>query len=378
MIVSITEDGHRHFREVGFNIDSAGGRGTMFVTDWQFSTTPGVYYEEYPLFVDGQLYTFVGYFSYDQSLKMIDSVDIFNARYEKIASVVDIFVPVGTKPPDIKNDQFYLSGVDERVVDGGGSDYADLGAGNDVYVYGSGYDKVYGGAGYDIVEAAGHRQAGISVAAAGDDWWDVRSGSTLILSTKYVELIAFGGLAVHIDNGRMRWEAADALVAPIATSATIDTTRIFTGQAPAEHRMADLTEFATLQYNAYAAAGVMNPTLGPFEAFGKAYAADPTTRDRFTAEYGSLSQDDFLDKGYEAVFGVTPSAEARQSLAGQITYFRDLYVGAGIDPDSATLQARGAVLGQIIGYGYITPPEEWPGGGVGLAGIGLDGGGLLG
>ena len=372
MIVSITEDGQRHFKEVGFNIDSAGGRGTMFVTDWLFTSNPGVYYEEYPLVVDGHEYTFVGYFSYDQSVKMIDSVNIFNERYEKVATVVDVFVPVGTRPPDIKNDQFYLSGVDERIIDGGGSDYADLGSGNDVYIYGSGYDKIYGGEGYDLVEAAGFRQAGISVSAAGDDWWDVRSGSTLILSTKYVELIAFGGLAVHIENGHIRWEAANELIAAISTSAIIDTTCIFTGQAPAESRMPDLTLFAESQYRAYAAAGVMNPTLGPFEAFGKAYASDPTTRDRFASEYGSLSEDAFLDKGYAAVFGVAPGADARQALSGQIAYFRDLYVGAGIDPASAALEARGAVLGQIIGYGYISPPD------VQLTGIGLDAGGLFG
>jgi hypothetical protein len=378
MIVSITEDGHRHFKNMGFTIDSAGGRGTMFVTDWQFSSNPELYYEEYKLVVDGHEYTFVGYFSYNQSVKMIDSVNVFNTAYEKVATIVDVFVPVGTKPPDIRNDQFYLSGVDERVIDGGGSDYADLGAGNDVYIYGSGYDKIYGGEGYDLVEAAGFRQAGISIAAVGDDWYDIRSGSTLILSTKYVELIAFGGLAAHIDNGQVRWEAANELIAAISTSATIDTTLIFTGQAPAAQRMADLTLFADSQYRAYAAAGVMNPTLGPFEAFGKAYASDPTTRGMFASEYGSLSEDAFLDKGYAAVFGVAPSADARQALSGQIAYFRDLYVGAGIEPGAAALEARGAVLGQIIGHGYVTPASEWPGPQVALAGIGLDASGLFG
>lgn len=371
MIVSITQDGDRHFKSLGFNQGSAAGRGTMFVTDWRFTDNPTVYYEEYATVIDGHTYTVVGYFSYNQSLKMIDSVNIFNERYEKVATVVDVFVPVGTVPVDIRNDQFYMSSVDERIVDGGGNDYADLGSGNDVYVYGSGYDKIYGGEGFDRVESTVYPKIAISVAAAGDEWFDVRSGSTLLFSTKYVELITFDGLAVYIDNGQLRWEADPTLVSSIAARAAIDTTLIFTGQAPADGRLADLGEFAELQYRAYAAAGVMNPTLGPFEAFGKAYASDPTTRDLFASQYGSLSEDSFLDKGYTAVFGVAPSAEARTALAQQIQYFNGLYLGAGIDPASAALEARGAVLGQIVGYGYITPDSTGTAA-VTLAGVGSD------
>ena len=208
MIVSITDDGRKYFSDPSIVANTNSSRTSLFILDWTFPTDPSQYYQDYKTSYNGRDYTIVGYFSYDQKIKLIDSVDVFNARYEKIASIVDIFRPVGTKPVDIGNDQFYLSPADERLVDGGGDDYADLGDGNDVFYYVSGRDKIYGGAGLDMVEAAGFSHPSLSVAAAGDDWYDVRSGARLLFSTKYVELIAFGGFAARIEGDKVRFETA--------------------------------------------------------------------------------------------------------------------------------------------------------------------------
>lgn len=355
MIVSITEDGRKYFSDNSIVPNTKSSTTSLFILDWTFSTDPSQYYQEYKTSFNGRDYTIVGYFSYDQKIKLIDSVDVFNARYEKIASIVDVFRPVGAKPVDIGNDQFYLSPADERLVDGGGDDYADLGDGNDVFYYVSGRDKVYGGAGLDMVEAAGFSHPSLSVAAAGDDWYDVRSGARLLFSTKYVELIAFGGFAARIEGDKVRFETAPELVSSIAAKAAIATAAVFTGLTPSQARFDELVSFGETQYRAYAETGVANPSLGPFEAFGKAYAADVATKSIFASRFGSLGEQAFLDLAYETVFAVKPEAAASAALSAQIAYFGKLYRDVGISGADAALQARGAVLGQIVGYAFTDP-----------------------
>lgn len=355
MIVSITEDGKTYFSDPSIVANTAGSPTTLFILDWAFSKDPTLYYEEYKYSFNGREYTFVGYFSYDQEVKRIDSVDVFNARYEKIATIVDVFRPVGAKPVDSGNDQFYLSPADERVVDGGGDDYADLGDGNDVFYYTSGRDKIYGGAGIDVVEAAGFAHPSLSVVAAGDDWYDVRSGAKLLFSTKYVELIAFGGFAARIEGETIRFETAPELVSSIAAKAAIATAAVFTGLTPSQARFDELVAFGELQYRSYAEAGVANPSLGPFEAFGKAYAGDLATKGDFADRFGGLGEQAFLDLAYETVFAVKPDAAASAALSAQIAYFSKLYRDVGIAEADAALQARGAVLGQIVGYAFTDP-----------------------
>ena len=45
------------------------------------------------------------------------------------------------------------------------------------------------------------------------------------------------------------------------------------------------------------------------------------------------------------------------NFQGQINFFTPLYIGAGETPAQAALDARGAVLGQMIGYSFLSPPS---------------------
>ena len=75
----------------------------------------------------------------------------------------------------------------------------------------------------------------------------------------------------------------------------------------------------------------------------------------FAAKYGALSTNDFVTQAYTEVFGVTPSAGAAANLQGQVAYFTSLYTGAGIAAAQAALLAKGATVGQILGYAITDP-----------------------
>jgi Ca2+-binding RTX toxin-like protein len=198
MIISITNDGDRFLKSDAFASVSVMGYMPQLLLDWSFSKENN-YYEEKTTYIGNEKLSFVGYFSYDNDIKIVDNVDVFNVRYEKVASIVDIFVPVGSTPVDSKNDQFYLGSERDIVIDGGGNDYIDLGAGNDLFVYSVGKDKVYGGQGLDRVDLAPALVDKLTFKAVDDDWIEFRSAGDLFLSTKYVERVNFGTDTLALD-----------------------------------------------------------------------------------------------------------------------------------------------------------------------------------
>ncbi|MBP0439247.1 DUF4214 domain-containing protein [Tianweitania sediminis] len=83
--------------------------------------------------------------------KMFDTVEIFTQGFEKIASLSYINVPVAAGSLLYLDDKLYLTGADDNVYDGGGTDLVDLSDGDDIYHYLSGSDQVSGGNGRDVV-----------------------------------------------------------------------------------------------------------------------------------------------------------------------------------------------------------------------------------
>ena len=140
------------------------------------------------------------------------------------------------------------------------------------------------------------------------------------------------------------------------TSSAIAALAYVDGVTPSSAKITQLaTTFETAQLASYTAMGVANPNLGPFEGVGKAIAA---TDPNFVAIGGpSITDSTFITTNYTKIFGIAPSAGAMANFQSQINYFTPLYVGAGETPAQAALDARGAVLGQMIGYAYLSPPS---------------------
>lgn len=145
------------------------------------------------------------------------------------------------------------------------------------------------------------------------------------------------------------------------TQAALALSAFITGAVPSEEQFNNLTAFATTQFNYYTnTLQSSNAQLGAYEALGAAYATDATTSADFAARYGLLSPTDFVNSVYSAIFGAVPSAGAAANLVSQVNYFIGIYTAAGISADVAALQAKGAVLGQIMGYAFTSTDPTLP------------------
>lgn len=118
----------------------------------------------------------------------------------------------------------------------------------------------------------------------------------------------------------------------------------FEGVTPSLERLADLSAFAQLQFDYYSLMGVGQPLLGPYEALGRGFGET----EGFRAKYGALT-DDFVATAYAEVFGRAPNAAQVQHFNAQVEYFVSIYVPAGIPAETASLLAKGAAIGQMLG-----------------------------
>jgi hypothetical protein len=181
------------------------------------------------------------------------------------------------------------------------------------------------------------------------------------LAVNRVELneTAATAVASAIDGGVTTLAAySQGLIAQAATTtqAAFALSSFIEGAVPTSARIDSLTAFATTQHDYYVnVLQSANAQLGAYEALGKAFAADPSTTADFAARYGALSTTDFVTTAYAQIFDVAnsiPSAAALANLVAQVEYFTSIYTQAGIPAADAALQAKGAVLGQIIGYAF--------------------------
>ena len=136
------------------------------------------------------------------------------------------------------------------------------------------------------------------------------------------------------------------------TQAAVAIASFVTGTAPTSDKLDALKVAADAQVASYTALGSSNPQLGAFEAFGRSFATDSTTTAGFNTKYGALSTSDFIAVVYAQVYGTQPTAAAAANLTAQINYFTNLYTVNGVA--NASLAAKGAVLGQIVGYAFTS------------------------
>lgn len=154
-----------------------------------------------------------------------------------------------------------------------------------------------------------------------------------------------------IKNGEISFEAfLDKLVEDARPTVLpgLVMTQYF-GANPSEQHLSDLITFSSVQLEFYTKMGVLNPALGPYEALGLGLSETQA----FQSRYGALSDTDFLSSAYADVFGNAPGSAQAVHFADQIAYFENLYVGAGQTEAQADLHAKGAVLGQMVGFATI-------------------------
>ncbi len=118
------------------------------------------------------------------------------------------------------------------------------------------------------------------------------------------------------------------------------------GAVPDSFRLTSLADFSESQHKAYQDAGVANPGLGPYEAIGAALGETAG----FIALIVGKTVDQLTDGFYRQAFGRAPTAAQLSHFAGQYTYFYNLYTGAGVPAATADARAKGAYLGQLLGY----------------------------
>ncbi len=198
MIVSYTDYGRRFIMDQP-SFASGLGNPLFFIKPGFAIADDTSYYQQVKTSYGGTEYLLDFYFAFDgNQQKLFDSFDVFDLTYQKIASVVAIFVPTSAGALDYKDDQFYLSDGRDDWYDGGGTDYVDLAGGDDIYHYASGQDKVLGGSGFDLVAVAG-LGAGLALRSE-DDWFQIRSANgEMLFATKYVERVAFEDVTVAFD-----------------------------------------------------------------------------------------------------------------------------------------------------------------------------------
>lgn len=183
---------------------------------------------------------------------------------------------------------------------------------------------------------------------------DVQTAYKAINRTVLNSVVA-QSVADAINNGTTNLDAyiqSQLAATASTTQAAVAISAFVTGLVPTSAHLDALTADAVNQVASYTKMGSSHPELGAFEAFGKAFAADASTG--FAAKYGALSSADFINAVYASVFGANPSAAAFASLQGQIDYFVKLYTTNGFTAADAALQAKGAVMGQIVGYAFTS------------------------
>lgn len=167
-------------------------------------------------------------------------------------------------------------------------------------------------------------------------------------------------------------EAAPIIRAPAFTVLpAVIVHRFFNDQtSPGADKLAALSQFSFDQFRSYKDFGVARPELGPYEALGRGFAE--TTK--FQQEYSALPRAVFVDQAYNEVFERAATAVQSAHFQAQIAYFESIYDQAGIGAADASLLAKGAVLGQMLGHAvwdessdhvYISTARE----SVGLTGV---------
>lgn len=176
-------------------------------------------------------------------------------------------------------------------------------------------------------------------------------------------LATFGSNLAPIDiqNIKEIYNGDPAKVVPVTTIeakfAALASTLFLTGAWPDKQQLQSQAKFATDQNDYYKnVLQVSNPAIGAYEALGVAYSSSPL----FQQRYPSVAADKavFVSDMYRYVFERSGTAAQIEHFQKQIAYFEKLYLGAGITATLATQQAKGAVVGQMLGFAMTDPGER--------------------
>lgn len=221
------------------------------------------------------------------------------------------------------------------------------GSGNDRIVGNKANNTVDGGAGTDTFVVAAAR-ADVTITTSGLRTILTSTEGTDTLTN--VEKILFSdGQTFDIVPGK-----ADPATSAYPAAAI---SQVISGSDPTAAQMDVRAKAAQGAYDYYAnVLKVARPELGPYESLGVSFSSLA----EFQAKYGASAGDDaaFIAKAYQGIFLRAATDGQQKHFADQISYFSGLYKGAGIAADVASMQARGAVVGQMVGFVMTTPEER--------------------
>lgn len=269
------------------------------------------------------------------------------------------------------------TGTNDIIQGGSSSDYIATRTGNDTITGGLGNDTIGGGSGFDIAVFSGPRSSYTITTVAyyrhdvtGPDGYDIlvdidrlQFSDQFVDITPYAQVLtAEGGVLrttlpeatatlaeATIGSGQMSLATyINQLIAQAedSTVPALIVPQFIEGATPLSARLDGLTAFAAVQHAYYTAMGVNNPDLGPYEALGMGFSETS----QFAQKFGMLSDTTFIATNYQDAFGRSASSAQINHFQAQIDYFDNLYIHAGIASDVAHVRARGAALGQMLGF----------------------------
>lgn len=124
----------------------------------------------------------------------------------------------------------------------------------------------------------------------------------------------------------------------------------FTGRTPASAARTDALLVAVAEQETYyKSVGSSDPELAGYEALGRGFAKafpGPTLLD--------YADDWFIVNTYANAFGYDATADQVAHFLKQEAYYLDLFGNAGLSGNDLLAQARGVVIGQILGWAVRT------------------------
>lgn len=133
--------------------------------------------------------------------------------------------------------------------------------------------------------------------------------------------------------------------APQCTTPALIVSNYVEGAVPSSTVLDSRAWFCQGQHDAYVDAG-RNGLLGAYEALGVAFSSEAS----FAAKVSGRTVSQVIGDAYLHAYLYAPPAAAEVNLVGQYNYFYALYTGAGLSAATADMRAKGAVVGQILGY----------------------------
>lgn len=266
------------------------------------------------------------------------------------------------------NDEIIGSNDDDILFGYSGNDIIRGGAGNDRLSGGDGDDILYGGSGSNTLDGGFGFDIGVFEGASsayrivnlGSLTTVTKSATGETNSLLSIEQIRFddGDFLTDLfaDPNFRPGAVVDGKQTPANSSIPAAVVSSFFGSTPSKAHLSGLAEFAFSQYAAYKAAGVVRPEIGAYEALGRSFAETAA----FDARFGRLPIEEVVRAAYHDVFERDATFDQKMHFMKQAAYFVSIYANAGMDSNMASGLAKGAVIGQMLGYAAMDEASLHP------------------